>query len=136
MASCFLKMISCNSVRKELFALFLEFPRTVFLLHPLPRATFRFVPPSILPWAELFWPFRLGKNAIHDLCIKSNSLGEAGRGFIIFECSFPRQPIQPARWSRASFRLPLQRLLCPHLRAVPSVFGYSIPVRKAGRIFL
>ena len=26
-----------NSVRKELFALFIESPRTVFLLHPLPR---------------------------------------------------------------------------------------------------
>ena len=28
-----------NSVRKELFALFTDSPRTVFLLYPLPRAT-------------------------------------------------------------------------------------------------
>jgi len=72
-ALCFSKMISCNSVRKELFTLFIELQRTVFLLHPLPRATFRFVPPSFLPWAELFWPFRPGKNDRHDLYIKSSS---------------------------------------------------------------
>ncbi|HEX7584848.1 MAG TPA: hypothetical protein VF373_09190 [Prolixibacteraceae bacterium] len=64
MASGFPKMMSCNSVRGELFALFIEFPRTVFLLHPLPRATFRIVPPSTLPWAELYWPFRPEKHML------------------------------------------------------------------------
>lgn len=56
------KKMSCNSVRKELFTLFIELPRTVFLLHSSPRATFRFVPSSILPWAELYWPFRPKEN--------------------------------------------------------------------------
>ena len=72
---CLRKMMSCNSlrgfrklnsVRKELFALFIESSRTVFLLHPLPRLRrelsrtepFRFVPPSTLPWAIIYWPFR------------------------------------------------------------------------------
>jgi len=62
---CFMEMMSCNSVRKGLLALFIESSRTVFLLHPLPRlrrefsrtATFRIVPPETLPWAELSWPF-------------------------------------------------------------------------------
>jgi len=49
MAFCFSKMMFCNSVRKEFFALFIESSRTAFLLHPLPRATFRFVPPSTYP---------------------------------------------------------------------------------------
>ncbi len=60
MVSYFPKMKFCNSVRRVLFALFIEFPRTVFPLHSFPRATFRFVPPETLPWAELFWPFRPG----------------------------------------------------------------------------
>ena len=34
--------------------------RTVFLLHPIPRATFRIFPPETMPWAELFRPFRPG----------------------------------------------------------------------------
>ena len=58
MTLCFPEMMSCNSVRKELFAFFIESSRTVFILHPLPRAAFRFVPPSTMPWAELYWPFR------------------------------------------------------------------------------
>ena len=56
-ALCFPKMMNCNSVRKKFFAFFFEFPRTVFLMYPIPRATFRFVPPSTLPWAELYWTF-------------------------------------------------------------------------------
>jgi len=39
MTLCFPKMMSDNFVRKELLALFIKFSRTVFLLHPLPRAT-------------------------------------------------------------------------------------------------
>lgn len=54
----FREMMPYNSVRKELFALFIVFTRTVFLLHPLPRAAFRFVPPETLLWAMIFWPFR------------------------------------------------------------------------------
>ena len=46
------------SVRKELFALFIESSRTVLLLRHLPRAAFRIVPPETLPWAIIFWPFR------------------------------------------------------------------------------
>ena len=69
-ASCFSKMMTSNSVRKDLFTLLIELPRTVFLLHPLPRATFRFVPPSILPWTELYWPFRPKKNSYNNLYIK------------------------------------------------------------------
>jgi len=45
---------------KKLFALLKEYCRTAFLLHPLPRATFRIVPTETLPWAELYWPFRPG----------------------------------------------------------------------------
>ena len=52
MTFCFPGMMFCNSVRKEIFALFIESSRTVFLLHPLPRATFRFVPPETMPWAR------------------------------------------------------------------------------------
>jgi len=63
MSLCFPKMMSCNSLRgfhymdlrfapirklnsdrMRLFALFIESPRTVFLSHYIPRATFRFVP--------------------------------------------------------------------------------------------
>jgi hypothetical protein len=58
MTLCFQETVSRNSVRKELFAFFIESSRTVFILHPLPRAVFRFVPPETLPWAELYWPFR------------------------------------------------------------------------------
>lgn len=43
------KMIPCNSVRKKLIALFIEFARTVFFLFPLPQA---------LPGARISWPFR------------------------------------------------------------------------------
>ena len=57
-ASHFSKRMFYNTVRKELLPLFNKFPRTVFLLNPLPRATFRFVPPSTLPWAKIYWPFR------------------------------------------------------------------------------
>ena len=69
----FREMISYNSVRKELFALFIEFSRTVFLLHPIPRAAFRIVPPETLPWAMIFWPFRLEEKFDINLCIKSSS---------------------------------------------------------------
>ena len=58
MTLCFSEMMSCNSVRKGLLALFIESPRTVFLLHSIPRATFRIVPPETLPWARLYCPFR------------------------------------------------------------------------------
>jgi len=70
--SCFLRIMFYNSVRRELSALFIEFTRTVFLLHSLPRAAFWFVPPSTLPWARLFWPFRPGRNTSQNLCIKSS----------------------------------------------------------------
>jgi hypothetical protein len=53
------------SVRKELFALFIESSRTVFLLHHLPRVAFRIVPPETLPWAIMFWPFRPEKFAVN-----------------------------------------------------------------------
>jgi hypothetical protein len=66
MTFCFPKMMFCNSVRKEFFALFVEFPRTIFLLHLAPRATSRFVPPSTMPWAEIFWPFRPEKYTYRD----------------------------------------------------------------------
>ena len=58
MSLCFQKKLYRNSVRRGLFVLFIELSRTVFLLHPLPRVTFRFVPPSILPWAKIYLPFR------------------------------------------------------------------------------
>jgi hypothetical protein len=74
------KMMSYNSVRKKLFALFIEFPRTVFLLHLLPRAAFRIVPPETLPWAMIFWPFRPEENFDINLCIKSRCVVE-GLGF-------------------------------------------------------
>ena len=54
------EMMSFNSVRKGMLSLLIEFSRTVFLLHPLPRATFRIVPPETMPWAEIYWPFRPG----------------------------------------------------------------------------
>ena len=63
MTLCFPEMMSCNSVRKGLLALFIESPWTDFLLHPLPRAAFRFVPPSTLPWAGAMLPFQGGKNS-------------------------------------------------------------------------
>jgi hypothetical protein len=58
MTSIFLEMIRHKSVRKEFFSLIIMFPRTVFVVFPLPRAAFRFVPAETLPWAELYWPFR------------------------------------------------------------------------------
>ena len=58
MTLCFPEMMSSNSVRKGLLTLFIESSRTVFILHPLPRAPFRIVPPETMPWAELYWPFR------------------------------------------------------------------------------
>ncbi|MDP2058128.1 MAG: hypothetical protein Q8J97_00195 [Flavobacteriaceae bacterium] len=67
-----------NSVRKKLIALFIEFPRTVLRLHPIPRAVFRIVPPETLPWAIIFWPFRPEKNAI-DLCLKNSSSNREGQ---------------------------------------------------------
>jgi hypothetical protein len=72
MALCFPEMMSDNSVRRDFFALFIESARTVFLLHPLPRAAFRIVPPETMPWAELYWPFSPEKYAYHDLCMKSS----------------------------------------------------------------
>ena len=63
--SFFPEIMSYNSVRRELLALFNESSRTVFLLHLLPRAAFRIVPPETLPClsrlfreAIVFWPFR------------------------------------------------------------------------------
>jgi len=81
MALCFQEMMACNFVRKGLFALFFESSRTVFLLHPLPRASFRFVPPETLPWAEICWPFRPEKQPSIGLCIKSNLVMGFGGGF-------------------------------------------------------
>ena len=66
MTLCFPEMMSCNSlrgfrklnsVRRKLFAFFIELSRTVLFLHPLPRlrrelsrtAAFRIVPPETLP---------------------------------------------------------------------------------------
>ena len=74
MTFCFPKMMICNSVRKKFYALFFEFPRTVFLLHLISRAKFRFVPPSTLPWAEIYWPFSPAKCTCLELCIKSSFL--------------------------------------------------------------
>jgi hypothetical protein len=59
-----------NSVRIEFLALIIESTRTVFLLHPLPRAAFRFVPPSTLPWADrqpADWPFRPKQHKYSEL---------------------------------------------------------------------
>jgi len=56
----FPEIMSCNSVRKGILALFIEYCRTDFLLHSKPKATFRIVPPLTLPWAKLYWPFRPG----------------------------------------------------------------------------
>jgi len=64
MTLCFPEMMSDNSVRRDFFALFIESARTVFLLHPLPRAAFRIVPPETMPWAELYWPFRPEKKFV------------------------------------------------------------------------
>lgn len=47
------EMIFLHSAQKELFALFVEFPWTVFAVFPLPWATFRIVPTETLPRAEL-----------------------------------------------------------------------------------
>ncbi len=73
MTLCFPEMVSGNSVRKELFALFIESSRTVFLLHRLPGAAFRIVPPEAMPRAIISWPFRPEKHSIFDLCIKDSS---------------------------------------------------------------
>ena len=73
MTLCFPEMMSCIFVRKELLALFIGSSRTVFRLHPLPRAAFRIVPPETVPWANLFWPFRPERYPAFDLCIKSSS---------------------------------------------------------------
>jgi hypothetical protein len=73
MTSCSPEMIPYNSVRMRLFALFIESPRTVFLLNPIPRAEFRIVPPETVPWAEICWPFRPEKHSALDLCIKISS---------------------------------------------------------------
>jgi hypothetical protein len=62
---CFREIMSCNSVRNGLLALFIKSSRTVFLLHPTPRVSFRFVPPETLPWANLFWPVRPEKFCHH-----------------------------------------------------------------------
>ena len=60
----------CYSVRRSFSFIKIMFTRTVFFLFPLPRATFRIVPPETLPWAELYWPFRPGKYTFRELCIK------------------------------------------------------------------
>ena len=54
----FPKMMYCNSVLNNDIALINIFARTVFLLHSLPMAAFRFVPPETLPWADIYCPFR------------------------------------------------------------------------------
>jgi len=77
----FSKMMYYNSDRKKLFALFFESSRSVFLLHPLPRAAFRFVPLSPLPWAEICWPFRPEKQSSIILCIKGCFRSGMGGGF-------------------------------------------------------
>jgi len=61
--SRFLEMMTCNSVRNNDIALISIFVRTAFLLHPLPRAAFRIVPPETMPWARLYWPFRPEKDS-------------------------------------------------------------------------
>ena len=53
-------------------ALISIFARTVFLLHSLPRAAFRFVPPSTLPWATPILPLQGEEKASSNLCIKSS----------------------------------------------------------------
>ncbi len=50
--------MSLSSVRNKKNALFNIFTRTVFLLHPIPRASFLIVPPETLPWANISRPFR------------------------------------------------------------------------------
>lgn len=58
-----------NSVRKGLFFLLIEFPRTVLFALLLPRAAFRIIPPETLPWARIFWPFRPEKKSIIDFMV-------------------------------------------------------------------
>jgi hypothetical protein len=69
MISILRQMMSLNSVRNRLLALFIEFSRTVLLLHFIPRAAFRFVPPETLPWADIFRTFKPEKKSGIDLCI-------------------------------------------------------------------
>jgi len=64
-------IIGLNSARNKFIVLIFISPRTVFLALPLSRATFRFVPPETLPWAELYWPFRPERYTDPDLYIKS-----------------------------------------------------------------
>ena len=58
MSFCFREMMLSNSVRNNGVALISIFARTVFLLHSLPRAAFRFVPPSTLPRATPILPLQ------------------------------------------------------------------------------
>jgi len=62
MSFCFREMMLSHSVRNNGVALISIFARTVFLLHPIPRAAFRFVPPETLPWADRYWSFRPEKS--------------------------------------------------------------------------
>ena len=59
----FPKMMYCNSVRRNDVALINIFTRTVFPVHLLPRAVFRFVPHETIPWATHILPFQGGKKA-------------------------------------------------------------------------
>lgn len=58
-----------NPVRKMDFVLINMVSRTVFILHILPRAAFRFVPSETLPWAIICRPFR-PKKFSHQLVYK------------------------------------------------------------------
>jgi len=55
------QLMLLNSVRNKFSLLKIMFARTGSFLFHLSRATFRFVPHETLPWAELYWPFRLEK---------------------------------------------------------------------------
>jgi hypothetical protein len=78
--SFFMGILPFLSVRKKLFALFSVFTRTVFLLHPIPRAAFlRSFRNSALGYDIL--ALQAGKNAVINLCIKSSSRREGKSTF-------------------------------------------------------
>ena len=76
-ASHFSKRMFYNTVRKKLFPLFNKFSRTIFILNPLPRATFRFVPPQLCPGLKSIG-LSGRKNTSRDLCIKGSFVKRGG----------------------------------------------------------
>jgi len=68
MSFCFREMMLSHSVRNNGVSLISIFARTVFLLHSLPRAVFRFVPPSTLPWATPILPLQ-GEEKASSNCV-------------------------------------------------------------------